>query len=78
MAGIKNLLEHPTGQIVISILLGLGLATLFRKVCNGNSCVVIQGPKLSDVTQYVYKVDKSCYKYTPSITDCKYNSIKEE
>ena len=74
---IKNILESESGRIVISILLGLGLATIFRKVCEGNSCVVIQGPKISDVTQYVYKIDKSCYKYTPTASACSIDSVKE-
>lgn len=74
---IKDVLNSESGRIIISILLGLGLATIFRKVCEGNSCVVIQGPKLSDVTQYVYKIDKSCYKYTPNASACSIDSVKE-
>lgn len=77
MISIKtHLLENETGRIVISILLGLGLATIFRKVCEGNSCVVVQGPKLSDIEQYVYKVENSCYKYTPSAAPCNDNTVK--
>ena len=30
----KRLLYSRVGKIIISLLLGLGLATLFRKVCN--------------------------------------------
>jgi len=35
---LHNLLHTPRGQIVLSIILGLGLATIFRRVCKGNDC----------------------------------------
>ena len=67
---ISKLLNSKMGQIIISIILGLGLATLFRKVCRDNSCVVIKGPTKEDVERYVYKIDSDCYKYTPYATQC--------
>ncbi len=63
-------LESKLGQIVFSIILGLGLAAVFRKACTGPNCLVIQGPKLSEVNKYVYKLDEECYKYTPYATAC--------
>jgi hypothetical protein len=68
---IKDLLESKSGQILISIILGLGLATLFRKVCSGNNCIIVKGPNLKDVEKYFYKVEDDCYKYTPVVTKCK-------
>jgi hypothetical protein len=67
---IKDLLESKSGQIIISIILGLGLATLFRKVCSGNNCIIIKGPNFKEVEKYYYKVDDDCYKYTPIVTKC--------
>ncbi len=29
--------------------MGLGLATLFRRVCIGANCVVVKGPPLEDI-----------------------------
>lgn len=68
---IGKLLKSKIGQIVISILLGLGLATIFRKVCKDNSCMVIKGPSPEEVKKYVYKIDSDCYKYTPYASACK-------
>ena len=31
---VKRLLYNPYSDYIISIILGFGLATLFRKVCN--------------------------------------------
>ena len=66
-----KILDNKIGQICISLILGFGLATIFRKVCKDNNCIVIQGPKVSDVNKYFYKLDESCYKYTPYVTPCK-------
>lgn len=68
---IGKFLESKAGQIIISIILGFGLATIFRKVCKDNNCIMIQGPKVSEVNKYFYKIDDNCYKYTPYVTPCK-------
>lgn len=67
---ITDLLESKAGQIIISVILGLGLATIFRKACKDNSCVVVKGPPLKDVDKYYYKLEDDCYKYTPYATKC--------
>jgi hypothetical protein len=33
----------------MSILLGFGLATLFRTVCKGKNCVVVKAPEFEEV-----------------------------
>ena len=37
-----RLFETDSGKIIISIILGLGLASMFRKICNENNCLVIK------------------------------------
>lgn len=32
-------MKTPSGKIIMSILLGIGLATLFRSVCDDESCI---------------------------------------
>ena len=68
--GIADLLKSEQGAIVISIILGLGLAALFRKACADNSCIVIKGPKTEDVKGSLFKIDKTCYKYDQVMVDC--------
>ena len=48
-------MKPPSFDIIISIILGFGLATLFRKVCRGKDCVIIKGPKLSSVKDKIFK-----------------------
>lgn len=68
---ISKFLDNHVGQIIISIILGFGLATVFRKVCKDNNCIVVTGPKISETNKYVYKIENDCYKYKPYVTPCK-------
>ena len=67
---ISNLLEHKLGQIIVSVILGLGLAALFRKVCDDNNCLIIKSPPSSEINGKVFKSNNKCYKYTPEVTTC--------
>jgi hypothetical protein len=67
---ITSIMKTKAGSILISIILGVGIAALFRKVCNKESCIVIKGPKLKEVSDYYYKIKDDCYKYTPYVVDC--------
>jgi len=60
---IKELMNSPTGRIFISILLGLGLATLFRRACKEKNCIRFAGPVISEVDGKIYKHGEKCYKY---------------
>ena len=66
----KRLLNTPLGNIFISIILGLGLATLFRKVCNDKNCIVFNGPVISDIEGKTYKHGDKCYKYSVESDKC--------
>ena len=67
---MKKLFESNTGSIVISIILGLGLAALFRKACTDNKCIVVKGPNIDEVQQYYYKMNGECYQYKPVHAEC--------
>ena len=70
MIHLSKLLHTETGKIVMSVLLGLGLASLFRSVCKGKNCRVFKGPSLEDIKNKIYKHDNKCYKYVHSSTNC--------
>lgn len=67
---VTRVLADDTGAIIVSIILGLGLAALFRKACKGGRCLVVKAPKLDELQRFVYKVDEDCYKYTPHVVPC--------
>ena len=67
---IKRLLNSNMGRVFISILLGLGLATLFRKVCKDKNCIKFSGPVIGDIEGKTYKYGDKCYTYTSNPTKC--------
>ena len=67
---IKRLLNSDAGKIVISIVLGLGLASLFRKVCVDKNCITFSGYVISDVEDKTYKHGEDCYKYKAKPEKC--------
>ena len=68
MMNVQRLLNSDTGKIVISIILGFGLATLFRKICKDKNCITFHGPVISETD--IYKHDEKCQKYTIQSTKC--------
>lgn len=67
---ISDVMKDSKGSVLISVLLGLGLAALFKKVCKGDRCIVVRPPDRGDIAKFVYKIEKDCYKYTPYVVPC--------
>lgn len=60
---LDRLLKTETGKAFVSILLGLGLASLFRKVCHDDKCLRFNGPVLDEVEGKIFKSGEKCYQY---------------
>jgi len=73
---IKRLLYGKYSRYVISVLLGFGLATLFRKVCNDRNCLVFKAPGINKIEGKTYKVDSTCYKVKHK--QVQYNKTKKD
>ena len=43
---ITRLLHSKTGKYMLSILLGMGFASFFRKACKGKDCIDYSAPLL--------------------------------
>lgn len=69
----KRLLHSDIGKNIISIILGLGLASLFRKVCNDRNCLVFKGPAIKDIDNKVFKFNNKCYTFKNEIASCNKN-----
>ena len=71
MGGIvEDFLSNDKGKIIISIIWGLGLAALFRKVCKGRNCIVIKGPKPQELENKIFQFENKCYIYDSMATKC--------
>ena len=62
------------GKIIMSVLLGFGLASLFRTVCKDKNCLLFYAPPLEQIKDKIYKNGKKCVKYSPNATKCSLNS----
>lgn len=67
---LKRLLNTPMGVFFISVLLGLGLATLFYKACDGKKCIDFNGPLIDEIDGKTYKFGEECYKYSIQSAPC--------
>jgi hypothetical protein len=68
---ILSKMQTPMGKIIISLILGIGLASLFRKSCDreGN-CLVFKAPPLDDIIKNTYKHNNECYNFKQSSITC--------
>ena len=67
---LGKLIHTRTGKYVLSILLGFGLASLFRTVCKGKNCLVFEAPPIEEIKDKVFKYNDKCYKYEATATKC--------
>jgi hypothetical protein len=69
---VRRLLYFPYSDIVISLLLGFGLATMFRAECKDKKeCIDFRAPPLKDFNEKSFKLeDGKCYTFTPTLSKC--------
>ena len=66
---MSKFFRSETGVKLLSIMLGLGVAGLFKMSCDSRSCLVFKGPEFTEENKTV-KVNKDCYKVTENIINC--------
>ena len=72
---LGKFVHTETGKILMSVLLGFGLASLFRKVCKDKDCLIFHAPSLDDFKDKIYMNDSGkCVKYNPVASKCSTNS----
>jgi hypothetical protein len=67
---IKRWLHSDTSKYIISVILGLGLSTLFRKECIGYKCLKFLAPPVTELENETYMYGKKCYTYSSSSERC--------
>lgn len=70
---LYKFVKSNTGKYIMSIILGIGLASIFRSVCKGKNCVIYKAPPLEEVDDKTYKFDGKCYKFERVSTKCNKN-----
>ena len=71
---LGRFVHTETGKIIMSILLGFGLASLFRTVCKDKNCLIFHAPPLDKFQDKIYKNGNKCFKYSPVATKCSLNA----
>jgi hypothetical protein len=67
---LSKFVHTDTGKYIMSILLGLGLATLFRQICEGKNCTIYNAPPVEEIDDQIYKFDNTCYKLSKKAVKC--------
>ena len=70
---LSKFVHSVTGRNLMSIILGLGLATFFRKMCSGKNCIITKAPPLEEIDDKIYKFDDKCYKLQRNAESCDAN-----
>lgn len=69
-ARLMKTINTDIGKIVISIILGLGFASLFRKACDKLNCVKLTAPNITEVENTIYSHGDECYKFKAKTQEC--------
>ena len=75
---IDNLFKTERGKIFVSIVLGLGLASIFKKTCVGDGCIIIKSLSPENIQANTYRHDTKCYKYKAHSSKCTDKNIEIE
>lgn len=67
---IVEYLKNENIRIVIAVILGFGLAAVFRSTCSGPRCVVVRAPDPKDVDGKVFQYDGKCYTFQANMVSC--------
>ena len=67
---VKRLIHSGFCKIIIPVLLGLGLATMFRRVCKDKNCIVFKAPGIKDIEEKTFSHNGKCYQYKHKSESC--------
>lgn len=70
---LDKFVHSSTGKIIMSVLLGIGLATFFRAACKGSQCRIISAPPLEEIEDQTYRFDGKCYSLEKMAIKCASN-----
>jgi hypothetical protein len=63
-------MEEPWVATIVSFLIGFGIAAMFRPLCNGAECIIVNGPPVKEVIDKVYQMGEKCVEFTTEIVNC--------
>ena len=70
MFNLLKMLEIPGFSTLLSIILGFGIAAMFRPLCKGAECVIMRGPPVGEIRGTVYQYGKKCIEFDAHAVPC--------
>jgi hypothetical protein len=67
---LEKFVHSKTGKVLMSIILGIGLATFFRQACKGKRCKLVVSPPIDELEGSTYKINDKCYTFEKSNVSC--------
>lgn len=70
---VGNIMYTDRGRFILSIILGLGLASIFRKFCEGKNCYKFIGPEQNEIRDKIFSFDSGntkCYAMREKSVKC--------
>jgi hypothetical protein len=70
---IQNILASihtKFGRYLVSVILGIGLSSIFRKTCIDKECLTFKGPHHDDIVKNTYSHNNDCYTFKSSSISC--------
>jgi hypothetical protein len=65
---LKKFVGSKSGVMILSIILGLGLASIFKLSCDKRSCIVYEAPDFS--SKKIMKYNDKCYEPKEKMEKC--------
>jgi len=65
---VKNFIGSEKGVFILSIVLGLGLACIFKMSCDSQNCIVYRAPDYSE--KKIIKYNDKCYEPNEHMETC--------
>lgn len=70
MINFAKIVKTPGVATIISFVLGIGIAAMFRPICKGPECVLVRGPPVQEIRDAVYQFGSKCVEFKPRAVEC--------
>ena len=67
---LESWLKNKNVGIMISCVIGFGIAALLRPMCKGPDCVILRGPPVNKLRDAVYQFGEKCHEFKPKPVEC--------
>jgi len=67
---IKRFIYSKFGRYVMSMLLGFGLASLFRRACKERNCLKFVGAPIDKIDKQIFEYNNICYTFEDKAESC--------